>query len=249
MNSDLYTCIVSQLSSHTIFHKPFIQNGCYPLLLKSEKNMIQTIYLMNYRIDLAKICFKLILLLSFKCEGTKQVQCSVLRNSSPGKQTGSHECCVRLKLWCQKKKGKNTQDLVNLSTLTLKAPSKIAADDTFILQCNLPTTATHGTAKKWLLQGGERYGEVKYRVKLHFGDILTLAAIGRWLLLRGDRSWRFHCIYFYLSKKIRHDVSCQSSAKQRIHMKYQVLFHQKKTMKTYSRLSSAAEVIGVLRVK
>ena len=32
-------------------------------------------------------------------------------------------------------------------------------------------------------------------------------------------------------------------------MKYQSLFYQKKTMKNYSRLSSAAVVIGVLRVK
>ena len=31
-------------------------------------------------------------------------------------------------------------------------------------------------------------------------------------------------LYFYLWKKIRHDVSCESSARQRIHMKYQVLF-------------------------
>ena len=30
---------------------------------------------------------------------------------------------------------------------------------------------------------------------------------------------------FYLSKKIRFDVSCESSAKQRIHMKYQALFY------------------------
>ena len=32
-------------------------------------------------------------------------------------------------------------------------------------------------------------------------------------------------------------------------MKYQTLFYQKKTMKKYSRLSSAAVVIGALRVK
>ena len=29
--------------------------------------------------------------------------------------------------------------------------------------------------------------------------------------------------YFYLAKKLRLDVSCESSAKQRIHMKYQIL--------------------------
>ena len=55
--------------------------------------------------------------------------------------------------------------------LTLKAPSKIAADDTFII------------------------------------------------------------FYFYLSKKIRLDVSCESSAKQVIHIKYQSLFYQKKKKK------------------
>ena len=33
--------------------------------------------------------------------------------------------------------------------------------------------------------------------------------------------------YFYLSKEIRLDVSCESSARQRIHMKYQVLFSLK----------------------
>ena len=53
--------------------------------------------------------------------------------------------------------------------------------------------------------------------------------------------------YFYLSKKIRLDVSCESSARQRIHMKYQVLFSLK-TMNKNSKLSSAAGVIGVLRV-
>ena len=36
-----------------------------------------------------------------------------------------------------------------------------------------------------------RYGEVKYIVKLHFGILKNLAVIRRWLLLRGDRSWRF----------------------------------------------------------
>ena len=33
--------------------------------------------------------------------------------------------------------------------------------------------------------------------------------------------------YLYLFKKIRLDVSCESSARQRIHMKHQVLFSQK----------------------
>ena len=37
------------------------------------------------------------------------------------------------------------------------------------IQCNLPTTATNGTAKKWLLYGGDRYGEVKYIVNCTLG--------------------------------------------------------------------------------
>ena len=57
--------------------------------------------------------------------------------------------------------------------LTLKAPSKIAADDTFII------------------------------------------------------------LKFYLSKNIRLDVSCESSAKQRIHIKYQALFYQKNNEKIF----------------
>ena len=60
--------------------------------------------------------------------------------------------------------------------------------------------------------------------------------------------------YFDLLKKIRLDVLCESSAKQRIHMEYQVLFSwkkkdKKKTKKKYSRLPSAAVMIGALRVK
>ena len=35
---------------------------------------------------------------------------------------------------------------------------------------------------------------------------------------------QFHIFYFYLSKEIRLDVSCESSVEQRIHMKYQILF-------------------------
>ena len=51
------------------------------------------------------------------------------------------------------------------------------------------------------------------------------------------------CCYLHLSKKIRLDVSCESSAEQRIYMKYQVLFPLKYQ---YSRLSSAALVIHAL---
>ena len=67
--------------------------------------------------------------------------------------------------------------------------------------------------------------------------------------------------YFYLSKKIRLDASsespakknirldfsCESSARQRIHLKHQVLFSLKNNEK-YLRMSSAAVVIGALRV-
>ena len=37
----------------------------------------------------------------------------------------------------------------------------------------------------------------------------------------------FIFFYFYLLKKIRLDVSCESSVRQRIHKKYQVLFSLK----------------------
>ena len=38
------------------------------------------------------------------------------------------------------------------------------------VQCNLSKTATHRIALKWLLHGGDRNGEVKHIVKLHFGN-------------------------------------------------------------------------------
>ena len=40
-------------------------------------------------------------------------------------------------------------------------------------------------------------------------------------------------VYFYLSKKIRLDVSSESSAWQRIHMKHQVLFSLKNDEKIF----------------
>ena len=57
----------------------------------------------------------------------------------------------------------------------------------------------------------------------------------------------FFLFYFNLLKKIRLDVSCESSAWQRIHLKYQSYF-LRRTMKKYSRLSSEAVLIGTLRV-
>ena len=54
--------------------------------------------------------------------------------------------------------------------------------------------------------------------------------------------------YFYLSKKTRLDISCESSAYQRIHLKHQVLFSLKNNEKIFM-MSSASVVIGALRVK
>ena len=73
----------------------------------------------------------------------------------------------------QKKKRYLSWIYMGLHLLILKAPSKIAADDTFII------------------------------------------------------------FTFYLSKKIRLDVSCESSAKQKIHMKHQKLFYQKNNEKIF----------------
>ena len=69
----------------------------------------------------------------------------------------------------------HTYHKISHSYLTLKAPNKIAADDTFI----------------------------------------------------------YFIFYFYLLKKIRLDVSCESSAWQRIQMKYQVLFSLKNNEKIF----------------
>ena len=41
----------------------------------------------------------------------------------------------------------------------------------------------------------------------------------------------YYYFYFYLSEKITLDISCESSVKQRIHMKYQALFIKKNKMK------------------
>ena len=47
----------------------------------------------------------------------------------------------------------------------------------------------------------------------------------------------FVVVFFFFSEKIRLDISCESSAKQMIHMKFQVLF------KKEIRISSAAVVL------
>ena len=54
--------------------------------------------------------------------------------------------------------------------------------------------------------------------------------------------------YFHLLKKIWLDVTCECSVK-RDSREISHYFIRKKTMKKYSRLSSAAVVIGALRVK
>ena len=55
--------------------------------------------------------------------------------------------------------------------------------------------------------------------------------------------------FFFFSEKTSLDISCESSAKQMIHMKCQDLFSLKKKKKKKKKMSSAAVVIGALRVK
>ena len=50
----------------------------------------------------------------------------------------------------------------------------------------------------------------------------------------------FYFFYFYLLKKIRLSVSCESSARQRIHMKYQVLFSLKNNEKVFMNVVSCS---------
>ena len=54
--------------------------------------------------------------------------------------------------------------------------------------------------------------------------------------------------FFFFSEKIRLDISCQSSARQRIHMKHQAIFPQKdKSKKIKCRLLQF--LLGALRVE
>ena len=55
----------------------------------------------------------------------------------------------------------------------------------------------------------------------------------------------FH--FFNFSKKTSLDISCESSAKQTIHIKYQDLFSLKNLKKKKFKMSSAAVVIGALK--
>ena len=64
-----------------------------------------------------------------------------------------------------------------------------------------------------------------------------------------DEILKFDC---YFSEKIRLDISCELSARQMIHMKYQALFSLKKhTQKNKNnfKVSSAVVVISVFRLK
>ena len=57
----------------------------------------------------------------------------------------------------------------------------------------------------------------------------------------------FSIFNFYLPKKIRLDVLCDSSAKQRIHMKYQALFYQKNNEKIVKNVVCCSRD-GALRI-
>ena len=52
-------------------------------------------------------------------------------------------------------------------------------------------------------------------------------------------------VFFYFSEKTSRDISCESSVKQKIHMKCQDMFSLKNKKK---KMSSAAVVIGALKV-
>ena len=56
-------------------------------------------------------------------------------------------------------------------------------------------------------------------------------------------------IHFFFSEKTSLDISCESSAKQTIHMKCQDLFSLKIKKKKKKKMSSAVFVTGTLRVK
>ena len=73
-----------------------------------------------------------------------------------------------------------------------------------------------------------------------YGSLLTLKAPSK---ICSRHSIFFFC---YFSEKTSLDISCESSAKQMIHMKCQDLFSRKN--KNKKKLSSAAVVIGALKV-
>ena len=53
--------------------------------------------------------------------------------------------------------------------------------------------------------------------------------------------------FYYFSEKIKLGISCESSARQMIHMKCQALFSLKKKIKIKTEMLSAAVVISTFR--
>ena len=62
------------------------------------------------------------------------------------------------------------------------------------IQSNLSTTATHATASSGCCKVMTAMERSQIYSKTAVWRYWKLAVIWRWLLLRGDRSWRFHCI-------------------------------------------------------
>ena len=106
-----------------------------------------------------------------------------------------------------------------------KCPSCSQGNTIFFLRMTLLET--------WLL-----YFMVHIKISLTFKAPITTAA---------DSILVFHCF----SEKIRHDISCESSARQRIHMKHHSFFSSKdkKNMARQNIMMSAAILLGILRVK
>ena len=55
-------------------------------------------------------------------------------------------------------------------------------------------------------------------------------------------------IFFFFQRKIRFDISCELSARQTVHMKYQALFSLKKKKKNVKVLSTVLATISTLSV-
>ena len=63
-----------------------------------------------------------------------------------------------------------------------------------------------------------------------------------------DNKLNVFIIYFFFSEKMRVYISCESSAKLRVHVKFQVLCPLKNNLKILFKMPSSAAVIGVLSV-
>ena len=90
----------------------------------------------------------------------------------------------------------------------------------------------------------------QYPVKPMLSKVLREKTKHGCLTLKATRKIcsRRHSDFFFFSEKTSLEISCESSAKQTIHMKYQDLFSLKNKKKR-KILSSVAVVIGALRVK